>query len=531
MPSDELQKFYESVKCDEERKEIIIARCATDVRLFAELFFPHYCTREFNPFHQYLFDSFKFNERGVRRANAAPRGAAKSTFISLIKPIHDIAYSLERFILIISNTGPLSVKKLKDIRHEITSNRDLCEVYGLHFKSKKPSATMLEIFGDYGSTYLAALGRGAEVRGIRHNETRPSKIICDDVEHSEEVYNEKTRAKTEDWFFEDVTKAGDTGTTIDFLGTVLHKDSLLSKLLKNPSYTGKTFKSITRWSSRMDLWKQWEDIYIDISNENRLADAQAFYESHKKEMLEGTEVLWPEKEDYLAHMKDRAEIGERAFEKEKQNNPKGSDDQIFQKFHFYREIADGFQVEETGEVVKWEDLGLAFAAMDPATGQGAAKNKGDFTVLLVGYKDRKGRVFVHEDTTKRIGPSKFISLIFDKQERFKLERFGLETNLFRDLLTDNIREEKKRLEEIKNKIIPLKIYEVHQTENKRERIFRLEPKVNNGWMMFNRRLSREFMMMFEDFPNATHDDGPDCAEMLWNMAHNTYSSGGISLDR
>lgn len=531
LSSKEFQTLYESETEKEIRLELLVLRCASDQELFAKVFFPHYCTREFNDFHHDFFQTVQYGERNVRRVRAAPRGSAKSTLATLVKPIHDVCYGLEKFILIFSSTTPLANKKLKDIRAEILANGFLRLVYGVRFPKKKVGESEFAVVSNRGRTYFAALGRGAEVRGIRINEDRPTKVLCDDVEHSDEVYNEKVRSKTESWFLEDVSKVGDSGTNIDFVGTILHKDSLLSKLLKNPAYDGQVFKAIISWSERQDLWEKWNDIYINKDKKTHRDDARKFYEQNKTEMLRGTKVLWPEKEDYYAHMIDLAEIGKRSFMKEKQNEPQGDEGSIFERIHWYREETEGLRIESSNTLVPWANL-TCLAAMDPATGQDKAKKgSGDFTVLGVGYKDTKDRLFLHWDSTKRESPTRFISRTFDVHERFNFERMALETNLYRNLLMENIVEEKRR-REIKNKSKGIKIqfYEVENTENKRERIYRLEPKVNNAWILFNRALSREFMLMFEDFPNADHDDSPDMVEMMWNLANNRYKPSGIGLN-
>ena len=490
-----------------------------------------------------MFKAFKFGEKNIRRVRAAPRGSAKSTLATLIKPIHDACYGLEKFILIISSTTPLANKKLKDIRAEVLSNRDLRDFFGIEFPTKKPGESEFYVRSPTGGTYFAALGRGAEVRGIRIGESRPTKIILDDVEHSDEVYNERIRAKTDDWFKEDITKAGDTGTNIEFVGTVLHKDSLLAKLLKNPAYSGKVFKAIISWSERQDLWNKWSDIYRDISNESRLEEAQAFYDANAEQMLKGTEVLWPEKETYLDHMKDLEEIGKRAFMKEKQNDPQGADDQLFQTLHWYREVATGLQIEGGNVVIPWTELSC-IGCIDPSTGKGAAKKKGDWSCILTGYKhQRSGRVFAHHDWTRRAPPSAYISAMFELHERFKYDKFSVETNLYQNLLLPNIIDERKRREKERQEIrkrqsangedlieaeIKIPLYDCVQTENKYERITRLEPKVNFGHIVLNRALSQEFTDQLAAFPNPTaHDDCPDALEQLWSLANNRYKAAAI----
>lgn len=533
MSSSEFLYIYEKAlrKNDEEGAELLLwARCATDIELFSATYFAHYCEKPFNRFHLDLFKSFKYGERKVRRVRAAPRGSAKSTIATLIKPIHDVCYGLEKFILFVSSTEPLACKKLKDIRAEIENNYDLRRAYGVRFPNKNPSETEFTIISNADECHYVALGKGSQVRGIRYKQHRPSKIVFDDFEVSEEANNERLRKKTEDIFLEEFGKTGNTQTNIEFVGTVLHKEALLPKLLKKPSYDGKLYKAVISWSSREDLWNKWREIYNNIDNPNRVIDSDAYYEQNREAMLEGSEVLWPENEDYLAHMKDLVEIGRRAFMKEKQNSPLGTDEPVFEKIHFYREVAEGFQLE-SGPLVKWSEL-ECIGAIDPSTGQTKPKKGklGDWTVILTGYKDLKGRVFVHHDFTKRVPPTKFIEETFNLHEKFKYQKFAVETNLYRNLLLPNMVEERKRREQATGKLLKIPFYDVVQTENKHERIFRLEPKVSHGWMVFNRALSNEFMLQLEDFPHAENDDAPDCLEILWSLANNRYKAAGVSID-
>jgi predicted phage terminase large subunit-like protein len=472
----------------------------------------------------------KYGERGAKRADAAPRGTAKSTLRTLIKPLHDACYGLEQFILILSSTTPLANKKLKDIRSEVRSNSKLRDVFQLRFLDGRAGESQFTLVSKYGVTHFMALGKGAEVRGIRYMQHRPTKIISDDVEHSDEVYNEVTRQKTKTWYFEDVSKAGTKKTNFEFIGTVLHPDSLLSDLLRNPAYTGKTFKSIISWSEREDLWNTWRQIYRNIDNPDRATEAQAFYEKNKEEMLKGTEVIWPEREDYLYHMKDIEEIGLKSFMKEKQNDPQGSDDLVFDTFHYYTETNEGMLLDGTGVLVPKKDLVQVIASVDPSTGKASHTSLGDYTCMLIGYKDIKGRLYVHKDFTKRVSPTKYINEIFNLWEVHQFEQMAVETNLYRNLLMQNILDEKRRRQEESKKEYRIAFYEVEQTENKIERITRLEPKVNHGWVLFNKNLSKDFMNMMRDFPKNKHDDGPDALEILWSLAHNRYKPSAVGIN-
>jgi len=488
---------------------------------------------EFSQFHLDIFKRPRFRERKIRRLWIAPRGNAKSTFETLIYPIHDACYATEAFILFVSSTELLANKKLKDIRAEVLSNSLLQDWYGIHFKTKKVGDSEFTVYSHAGETHFAAAGKGSQVRGIRYRQHRPSKIIFDDFETSEEVANEALRKKTEAIYHEEFGKTGNENTNIVFVGTVLHKDALAPTLLKNAAYDGNLYRAVISWSAREDLWEQWRKIYRDLENPDRLNKARAFYEMNRDEMLRGTKVLWPEKKDYYGLMVEMEEIGKRAFFKEMQNDPMSADQVIFENIHWYREEEKGLRLRSNNSLVPWELLRTnAGGSLDPSTGAKKAQKGalGDFTCMLAGYHGPGNRIFVHWDYTKKVAPTKYIEAIFDAHERFNFMKFAAETNLYRNLLMPNIFAEKKRREEKSGKKITIPFYDVIQTENKHERIHRLEPKVNHGIIVFNEALSTDFKRMLEDYPHHPHDDGPDALEILYNTFMGVYRVAGLSLE-
>ena len=514
---------------EEAARHLIRLRCAFDLESFARIFFPHYARLPFNTFHQDYFADVHFGERKVRRCRAAPRGYAKSTLAALIKPLHDVCYGLERFIVVISNTQPQANSKLKDIRAEVLINTRLSDIYGLQFPRRNPGETAYIIGAGDNQTMFQAVGAGAEIRGIRFGDARPSKIIVDDCEHSEEVLNEEIRRKYEEWYFDVVCKIGDENTNIEFIGTILHDESLLAKLLKNPGYEPRLYRAVMSWSDREDLWSRWRQIYTNLDDDKRRENAQKFYHDNEVDLLKGVKVLWPEKEPYLELMKELIEQGRRSFMKEKQNQPIGDDSKVFETLHWYHETPDGILIESSGAVIPYDQLqGTAYGVLDPASGKRRASSLGDFTCILTGYKDPRGRLLVHSDWTKREPPTKYIKQIFTLHREFDYVKFGVEENMYQELLIPNLKDEKGRQEKETGQLSHLSFYQIVQTKNKIERITAIEPKVTHGYVLFNRALSQEFIGQLLNFPGQ-HDDGPDALEMLWNITFNRYKSGPMSL--
>lgn len=521
---------------EEEAKAATRVRCETDFQTFVEMFFAHYCKYPFNQFHRDVFERYGQFQVARREIDGAPRGYAKSTLKSLLKPIHDVCYGIEKYILLVSCKQDQANDKLKDIRREFSHNDALVSVYGIRFSRANPGESGFEVSSDAGKCLFKAVGSRTEVRGLRYGEYRPTKIVLDDVEDSEESQNAELRQKLKDWYFEVIRNLGTNETNIELVGTVLHRDSLLKNLEKNPAYSSRIYKSVISWASNQKLWDEWEKIYTDIGNDAREKDSDMFYVEHKEEMLKGVEVLWPEKEPYIHLMKEKIEIGRRAFMKEKQNEPIASEDALFDNIWWFHEEGEDFVIERTGQRVPKAHLIERCGVIDPATGESRRSKAGlDFTSIVGGYSDPKGRLFVYDDFTKREKPTEYIKQIFEFHERLNFDKFGVEMNLYRNLLMENIVRERKEREASRKKAgmpnwgVRIPFYEIESREKKEKRIYTLEPKVNHGWILFNRTLSVEFMNQVQDFPKGDHDDAPDALEMLWGMVNNRYKASPISM--
>lgn len=533
------EEFKEKVLKEEDPyfKDVLLYHRGTEhLAEFCKIFLPHYCTLPFSQLHLDTFSDYEYGKRGQRSATAAPRGYSKSTNKAFIKPVHDICYNLETYILIASNTEDQAKQKLKDIRDELLQNKDIRRVYGDFFPGR-PAALEFVCESDGNQIKVQAVSSKKEIRGYRFGASRPSKIVIDDFEHSQEVESEDLRDKYMRTYSEVFSKLGTKKTNIDVVGTVLHQDSMLKKIIKNPTYDARVYKAISAWSKRKDLWGKWEEIFTDVDNINHREEANAFYEEHKKEMLEDTEVLWPEHESYLDLQIEIISDGIRVFMKEKQNDPMSSDENVFnpQKVRYF--VDCGEYIEICGSGVKiYKSMMECYGVIDPSTGQtkGRAGKKGSYSCILVGYKDHLGRVFVIFDYTMRVPPSKFIEVIFDLHELYDFKQFGVEENLFKNLLSENIRKEQDARNVVlspKDKV-KLKIKSIHQVENKEKRIYSVEPKVNYGEILFEKNnISDIFWNQLWNFPKADHDDCPDALEMLWAICNRAYGVGGVKTNK
>jgi predicted phage terminase large subunit-like protein len=501
-------------------------RLETDRELFAKVVFPAYCDRPFNRMHRERFALEKVPctraRAGVKRVKAAPRGNAKSTIDGFVDLVHDIVYAFEWFILIISDTASLSTDRVKDIKAEIESNEFLRWVYGdLVPKGDGVTWTQTELVTANGVKVLAS-SMGKSVRGIKNGAWRPTKVVLDDAEDSDNVRSPLQRKKAQDFLTKDILKVGASYTVYEFIGTVLHPESLLAKALAGAEgvggWTPSFYQAIEQWPERMDLWEQFGAIAVDITNPDHEADALAFYEANRAEMDRGAKVLWPEHEPLVALMLMRFYDGLAAFNSEKQNQPYDPETQLWNydeagKFEIVRDAAGvDWVVRSDGHRFRFDELEV-FAFLDSAM----AKTKGSDTaaIAVVGrHKPTKAApsFYVLEVWVKRKPPSVQIEALFDINDRWYPTKVGVEINGFQALLKGDINRiaQERAASGAQNWKIP--IYGVTQHQNKLERISKLEPKVSHKWVWFANDLPTEAVDQLTQFPTHKNDDVPDAIE-------------------
>lgn len=498
---------------------------AVDLEFFGRAYFPHYFFRKSPEFHRELDDIWqdgplknkyplteekaaKINKmKGVKRSIAAPRGNAKSTTFTFKDTLHAALYEYKHYIIIISDTGPQAKGFLGDIKLEFEDNKRLTEDFGELTGSKWREDEIVTST----KVKIEAIGSGEKIRGRRNRNWRPDLIVLDDIENDENVRTPEQRKKLSNWFFKAASKAGDNYTDIMYIGTILHYDSLLANLLENPGYESVKYRAVISFSKYDDLWDIWEQIYTQLDNKNRKEEARKFFEDNKAEMLEGTEVLWPEKEDYYDLMEMKLTEGEASFNSEKQNDPLDPDSKLFNDewFDYYNEADIDFS----------KDF-LFIGFLDPSLGK---TKKSDFSTIITLAKDiHTGYMYVLDADIERRHPDQIIIDIIEKERWLRRDfgngylQIGAETNQFQWFLKEELAKRSAKV----NLYLPIE--EVNQVKDKQMRIETLQPDIKNRYIKFNPR-HKTLLKQLKNYPMAAHDDGPDALEAAVKLAKNCNS--------
>ncbi len=224
----------------------------------------------------------------------------------------------------------------------------------------------------------------------------------------------------------------------------------------------------------------------------------------------GAVVLWPEVEDLYTLMQMRVEIGQTAFEREKQSLPANPEFCEWPDSYFGDDIwFDAWPAELTVRTI----------ALDPSKGRDAAH--GDYSAYVLLGIDVRGVIYAEADMARRPTPQMVADGVALCQ-RFPPDAFGVEANQFQELLCGEFAAEFAR-EQISH-IVPVGI---HNYVNKELRIRRLGPYLSRRRLKFlaDSPATKLLVEQLRDFPTAAYDDGPDALEMALRLAEDFQSSG------
>lgn len=536
--------------------------------LALQFLFPHWCRLPFSRMHRESLKRYdelcreaKAKERrGKRLVLIAPRGHAKSALHATLLPLLDMGFGREKFIVLVSATQGQAQGRLRAIRDEISKN----DAMRLAFPQMLAVAENNRQSLVAGEVKVSAFGAGCEIRGIGHATARPTKIILDDVEDSHRIYSGRYRDELFAWFQEVVEPLGDSTTHIEIVGTLLHPDSLLARMSERADVEVRRYCAVEAWAKNDELWQHWRTIFNNMENPNRLVHAREFFEQHKQPLLEGTAVLWPEKESYLQLMEEMVVMGRAAFFKEKQNIPPAGDGSIFlpeswQRFvlrkdgslfavpregHFLSpvvhsgDLGKGSQsLEASGDSVREREAVPSHHGPDATVHSGPDSQRGRSfpssthvtleQLTVVGYLDpslgrgdwaaiatvgkdvSSGVCYVLDLWLGRIPPAAQVARAFELHRRWRYHVFGYEAVGFQQMLEQAFAEENRRWCAEGKILRPLEVRAMKSREPKIARIATIEPLIASGAIRFALGLPEELEAEARAFPSGCHDDALD----------------------
>ena len=430
-------------------------------------------------------------------AIAAPRGHAKSTAISLCYVLAAVCFRENDYVWIISDTETQSIQFLQDIKTELLENEELRNLFQIRKILKDNEKDIIFSMGpDSHKVRITAKSTGSSVRGGKWRNKRPNLVVGDDLENDEIVLNLDRREKFRQWFFGAVLPALSDNGKIRVVGTILHFDSFLNRLM--PSMRGPGSEHTINEDLRMystDPTRPWKTI---------------LFRAHKS-IDDFSSILWEDKFTEARLRQIRATYIAQGFpegySQEFLNNPIDDSNAFFKRDDFLEMTEDDYA--KIKEVYISGDFAVSVS------------DRADYSVLLAGGLDDEGILHILEVRRGRWDSKEIIEELFSIYQKHKAHAFITEKGVIEKSLGPFIQDEMFR----RNRPF-LSIETLAATTDKRSRARAIQGRMRAGGCRFDKKGS--WYLELEDellkFDRGSHDDQVDAIAWLGLWINNMYNA-------
>jgi len=408
--------------------------------------------------HRELWHEFCSDDEKV--ADAAPRGHAKSTAITHAAILSSMLLREKTFCLLVSDTEAQAAEFLGDIKSELNGNATLRADFKIRKVLKDTETDIIVEFTDGERFRVLAKGSMQKVRGLKWRGKRPDLIVGDDLENDEIVMNPERRAKFRRWFMNALIPCGSDTCSVRIVGTILHLDSMLQRLIEDPT-----------WRTRL-------------------------YEAHNPDF---SEILWPEQFPRARLEGIRAgyiaQNDPEGYSQEYLNKPVAVENAFFNKDYFFDfEREDGVPLLPNLEY---------YAAADFAISE---KERADYTAIVICGVAPDGKVYVVDTRRFRGDADMIISELIAVQKMWKPNIFTFETAKIDKAIGPSLEREMLRQKTFLN------IVKMTPTQSKTMRARSIQAMHKSGSIRYDKEASwypdfeGELLTVADSGPRGKHDD-------------------------
>lgn len=395
-----------------------------------------------------------------------------------------ILFRQKKFVLIVSDTESQAIMFLSQIKQELAENENIISLFGVKrdsvsgkVKFPKDSETDAIIeFEDGHRIRIIAKGSEQKLRGLLWDGKRPDLILCDDMENDEIVMNKERREKFRRWFYAALIPCMGKGGQIRYVGTILHMDAMLERLMPQFGQKGFREEGLKQWSDgRIGGWKSIK------------------YRAHTDDF---SEILWPAKWNKVSLKEERQRYVDQGmpdlYSQEYLNIPLDEANTFFKRNDFLP------MTKENKESFKH-----FYVAADLAISEA---ERADWSVFVVGGIDQDNLLHIVHVIRERMDGYAIVQTILALQRSYNPELFGIEETQISKAIGPFLREEMIK-QGVYSTIVPLKPHRADKLTRARS----IQARMRAGGVRVDK--DTEWYLDFENelmrFPRDRHDDQVD----------------------
>lgn len=477
-------------KFDNQDRAKRVTKSKSDFRYFVNTYFAHHIGNyeDKSEFRNFLYKNLDTQTQTNRNLLfLSYRGSAKTTLIAIFFTLWKIAKAETKFTIIISNTIDVAINSLDFIKTEIELNINFKNDFNIKEGDIWQNSEIV-IYKDDKSIKIKAFGSGKKIRGENYLGNRPDLIILDDIENDENVESKTQRDKLYKWFSKAILKLPSRQSTthnIIVVGTLLHCDALLSKIMNRADFRVFNFKLVKSFPKNMHSWQE-------LYNFKDSQKALKIYKKEQKEFDDGYELDDPNLNKFEIMMEYFEDI--ESFMSEYQNVAISKEGAMLSDYSTYQNLPN-------------LNLNYYFG-IDLALG----KTKGDYSAITILAQDTNKQLYCIYSRGFRVKPIVFIDKIIELYKKYTPIKVAIETVAFQEFFKDILKQKAK------NQDIYMPIVEINNTKAKELRIDGLSVYLKNRDILIN---PNEAGLIDEllTYPKSKNDDHIDSLEMAFRVAN------------
>lgn len=409
------------------------------------------------PFHKELWEYICKKDRFV--AISAPRGHAKSTAGTITCTLAYTLFRKKKHVLIISNTEEQACTFVQEIANILRTNEKVADLFELYKNDKNEVVfdidSVSEIvvrFKDGQRFRIIAKGSNQRMRGMLWEGTRPDLVFCDDLEDDEICMNSDRREKFRNWFMNAMLPAISSSGIVRIVGTVLHMDALLERLMPVERDKNTVIDGIRMYSKGKTAGR-----WISIK-----------FKAHTEDF---SEILWPEK----FSKQELIEIRESYIA---QGNPAGYSQEYLNvpidesRAHFKRRDFLALRKEDLSKNCNF------YIAADLAISE---KERADYSVFVIGGVDPEGILQIRKVVRDRMDGMEIVNTILALQKTYRPLAFGIESTQISKAIGPFLREQM-----VKQSVYPNIVELIPHKTDKITRSYSFQARLRAGAVKFDK---------------------------------------------
>jgi predicted phage terminase large subunit-like protein len=440
----------------------------------AKTLYPEIFYAKFDPIHLEMADVIDGSHYGQKRGLASPRGIGKTSLVNLAKATQQALLGDKRYIVPISATNELAVQQSENLKWQIRNNENIQAIFGdVTVKEEFTKDKWVIRKPDGREVCIFPRGAGQQIRGQNWRGFRPDLPIIDDLEDPKEVNNERLRQQKYEWLNADVLKSIDPRSRdweIIMIGTILHQDSILQRILDDPSW----------YTKRLEICD--DDFNTNAPSLYSKEDLEAMFEEHKQQGI--IEVFFREMRNIASPTGEYA-----SFQKE--------------YFKYYNEAEENLYLDQNLETV---------VIIDPAKTVNTRSAESAVVTISISTTNRK--IYIRDVQRGKWHPDELFNRVDDAVRNYKASLVGIEVTGLGEFA----------LHPLKNTLVSkgnfVEIIELHaragtNEKGKVERIKTLIPYYRQGHIYHNDSgICQDLELQLLSFPSAKYWDVMDATAYI-----------------